>query len=108
MTILHAGNLATLFHDEFTDVKQEHGHECLFFHRVDLHQGLLKLVTQQNVADGGVPAVVRLGTEVTDLDPSSGAINLASGDCLHKDLLVVADGARVSDIEISLSFTNLF
>lgn len=98
MSIVHAGNLVTLFHEEFTDVKQKYGHDCLFFHRVDLHQGLLRLATEKKAAHNGEPATIRLGAEVTNLDPASGIIYLASGEQLRKDLIVIADGARVSSL----------
>lgn len=60
------------------------------FHRVDLHNGLRKLAEDQYA----VP--IRLGCEVCHVDCEAGALSLTDRTHVQKDLIVVANGDKVS------------
>lgn len=70
----------------------------MFYHRVDLHQGLLELALEPDTESGkkGTPVIVRAGTEVESVNCRDGTLMFASGEQIQKDLLVVADGGHVS------------
>lgn len=61
---------------------------------MDLHQQLKKLATEPRPNTKAV-ATINLSLEVADID-LDGTITLASGQHVKKDLIVVADGVRVS------------
>ena len=84
-----------MLHDEYTDVKEQYGHDTLFFHRVDLHQGLLELAVQPEAELKGTPVTIRSGEEVQRVNCEDGTLTLASSEHIQKDLLVIADGAHV-------------
>jgi salicylate hydroxylase len=63
-------------------------------HRVDLHNELVRLATSP---DGpGHPCKLSLGSAVADCDPEAGTVTLGDGRTLHADLLIAADGVKVS------------
>ncbi|KAJ7846911.1 FAD/NAD(P)-binding domain-containing protein [Mycena leptocephala] len=63
----------------------------LFCHRSDLYEELKRLAT----TDGeGFPAKLRLGIKVLTCDPEEGTITLSSGEVIHADLVLGADGAH--------------
>lgn len=75
---------------KFNDVKEKYGDRWLLLHRADLHTGLRRLVDKLPVPT----PKIHLGTAVSDIDPDAGTINLASGDTVTKDFIVVADGSH--------------
>ncbi|KAJ6561978.1 FAD/NAD(P)-binding domain-containing protein [Mycena capillaripes] len=61
----------------------------LFVHRSDLYEELKRLAT----GDGeGPPAKLRLGSKVLECDPEEGTVTLSSGEVVHADLILGADG----------------
>lgn len=76
----------------------------MFYHCVDLHQGLLELALEPDTDSGkkGTPIIVRTGTEVESVNCGEGILMLASGEQIRKDLLVVADGAHVSLMSLNI------
>ncbi|KAI1609206.1 salicylate hydroxylase [Exophiala viscosa] len=69
----------------FANIEQRFGNKWYFYHRVDMHRHL------REIAEAG-GTVIRLGAQVTDVDPESGMIHLKDGSQFQKDLVVVADG----------------
>jgi salicylate hydroxylase len=84
-----------MYRDVYGSMEEKYGHKNWSFHRVDLHEGLIKLATDVDVSKGR-PAKIRLATEVTDIDCEKGEMTTANGEKVRKDLVIVADGAHVS------------
>ncbi|KAJ6561870.1 hypothetical protein B0H19DRAFT_89194 [Mycena capillaripes] len=60
-----------------------------FVHRSDIYEELRRLVT----GDGeGSPVNLRLGSKVLECDPEEGTVTLNSGEVVHADLILGADG----------------
>lgn len=97
ITFVHAGSLDVISHEEYADIKQEYGHEALSFHRVDLHHELVALATAQDQAkNAGARLSLHSGIQVVAIDCEKGSLKLESGETIENDLLVIADGAHVS------------
>ncbi|KAF7336977.1 FAD/NAD(P)-binding domain-containing protein [Mycena venus] len=63
----------------------------LFCHRSDLYEELKRLA----IGEGeGPPVKLRLGAKILACDPEDGNITLNSGDVVHADLVVGADGVN--------------
>jgi hypothetical protein len=88
-------NLELVHHDSFDRYEELYGYKCWFLHRVDLHEGLRSLAVDSSTM--GVPATITLDSEVIEIDCENGELTLATGKKVQKDLLVVADGAHVSN-----------
>ncbi|KAI1426708.1 FAD/NAD(P)-binding domain-containing protein [Xylaria sp. FL1777] len=103
-----AENLGTVFESQYEDIDAVMGSPSLSFHRVDLHNGLRALATEDEAVDGevagengggyrggrGIPVVIRLGCEVEGVDCDNGVLMLADGTRVQKDLVIIADGAH--------------
>lgn len=83
---VRADDLEVDSQEAFTDTEAKYGHRWTFFHRADLHTGLRTLVKSP----------IELASEVTKVDPQTATITLADGRVIQKDLLVIAEGAHVS------------
>lgn len=94
--MLEGDTLDVLRRVEIPDTQQRYGAPWFLFHRVDLHSQLRKLATEPRPNARAV-AKISLLSEVADID-LEGTITLANGECVKKDLIVVADGVRVSTI----------
>ena len=77
-------------HDCFDGVRAKYGYMFNAFHRVDLHSGLREL------AECHYSVPIRLGCEVYHVDCEAGIISLTDGTHVQKDLIVVANGDKVS------------
>jgi 2-polyprenyl-6-methoxyphenol hydroxylase-like FAD-dependent oxidoreductase len=86
MRRVRADNLQVDSQEIFTETEASYGGRWAFFHRADLHTGLRNLVQTP----------IELASEVTKVDPQSATITLADGRVIQKDLLIIADGAHVS------------
>jgi salicylate hydroxylase len=64
------------------------------FHRVDMHDMLLKTATQ--VEGEGTPCSVVVDHIATGLDAEAGTVTFANGVTVHADLVIGADGIRSS------------
>ncbi|EXJ87242.1 hypothetical protein A1O3_04201 [Capronia epimyces CBS 606.96] len=69
----------------FANVEQQFGTKWYFYHRVDMHRRLREMAEAAG-------AIIRLGSQVMDVDPETGLIDLKDGSRVQKDLVVVADG----------------
>jgi len=92
---LDAETLQVLAHYDFSNVREKFGtpgreHAFAAFHRVDLHEGLRAMVRELGVE-------VQLGREAVRVDCGEGVVRFRDGGEAKKDLLVVADGIKVSD-----------
>ena len=83
-------NLELAKRNHFEELRAKYGPVFRSFHRVDLHNGLRELAEDRHA----VP--IRLGCEVCHIDPEAGTLSLADGTQVQKDLIVVADGDKVS------------
>ncbi|KAJ9611833.1 hypothetical protein H2204_015152 [Knufia peltigerae] len=92
MSLLDAHTLDVLRSVAVPDTRQRYGAPWFLFHRVDLHLQLKKLATEPRPNTKSV-AKINLSSEVADID-LEGAISLTNGECVKKDLVVVADGVR--------------
>jgi salicylate hydroxylase len=86
MRRVRADNLDVDSQELFTGTEAKYGNRWAFFHRADLHTGLRNLVQSP----------IELASEVTKVDPQTATITLVDGRVIQKDLLVIADGAHVS------------
>jgi 2-polyprenyl-6-methoxyphenol hydroxylase-like FAD-dependent oxidoreductase len=77
----------------FHDIEKKFGAPWNFYHRVDAHNSLKELATDPELP--GKPAVIKLASQVVDLDCDSGVLTLKDGTTIQKDLVVVADGQHV-------------
>jgi salicylate hydroxylase len=93
--MMAAKDLQVVFQEEYPDLDKQFGYKAWSFHRVDLHKGLLDLAVQPGEGKG-LPASIRLGCEVKEVDFEHGKIVLSDGTSTEKDLIIVADGAHVS------------
>ena len=80
--------------NDFAEVRKTFGHNFNAFHRVDLHKGLMDLAMSPD-QPGKVPNL-HLGNEIVDIDCQTGLIKVKDGTGVRKDLIVVADGWKVS------------
>jgi len=94
--LLDANTLDVLRSVEIPDTRKRYAAPWFIFHRVDLHSQLKKLATEPRPNTEAV-AKINLSSEVADID-LEGTITLANGECVKKDLVVVADGLRVSAV----------
>jgi salicylate hydroxylase len=83
-------NLEVANHDCFDGVQGKYGYMFNAFHRVDLHNGLRKL------AEDHYAVPIRLGCEVCQVDCEAGTLSLTDGTHVQNDLIVVANGDKVS------------
>jgi salicylate hydroxylase len=68
-----------------------------------LYEELKRLAT----TDGeGFPAKLRLGIKVLTCDPEEGTITLSSGEVVHADLVLGADGTHVGSNLSPHNLTN--
>ena len=64
----------------------------LSVHRQDYHDALKAAALDQSLS--GPVAKIRYGCKVESYDPVGGSVTLASGEKIHGDLIVAADGVR--------------
>lgn len=97
MRRVRADNLEVDSQEMFTETEAEYGNRWAFFHRADLHTGLRNLVQSP----------IELASEVSRVDPQTATIALVDGRVIQNDLLVIADGAHVSQsFELEAVLTN--
>lgn len=94
--LMSAQDLKVFFKEEYPDLNRQFGYKSWSFHRVDLHKGLLDLAVEPD-DEKGFPVKIRLSCEAKEVDFANGRIVLSDGSCVEKDLIVVADGAHVSE-----------
>ena len=85
--------LEALYADDFEHVEDDFGESLWHYHRVDLHQIVRALATDGQEKP---QATIRFGAPVDDVDPENGIITLRSGEQVKKDLVIIADGTKVS------------
>jgi len=90
LSLFRPATLEVDHHDCFDGVRAKYGYMFNAFHRVDLHSGLRELAERHH----SVP--IRLGCEVYHVDCEAGIISLTDGTHVQKDLIVVANGDKVS------------
>ncbi|KAF2632873.1 FAD/NAD(P)-binding domain-containing protein [Macroventuria anomochaeta] len=67
-------------------------HPWQLAHRVSLHSELKRLATTE---DGpGKPAILKTRSRVVDVNPAEGSVTLDSGEVVHGDIVVGADGVH--------------
>ncbi|KAF9768372.1 hypothetical protein IL306_014341 [Fusarium sp. DS 682] len=96
MRMVDPHTLKDVIVENFSDVQDDYGAPFMFFHRVDLHTALKDMALSSDASGPGKPVVIHNGHSVTSLDCESGTIVLDNGETFKKDLVVVADGVRVS------------
>ena len=77
----------------FKNIKETYGQRWLLFHRADLHSTLHDLLETQSPKP-----TIHLSSAVASIEVQSGAITLADGRTLHKDLIVIADGVHSENL----------
>lgn len=96
MRIFNGETMELVRQNFVTDAESEarYGFKTWTFHRVDLHRGLMDLAFDPNKSENKA-AVLRLQSQVVDVDCEDGIITLENGEKIKKDLIVGADGLRV-------------
>lgn len=76
----------------------------LLCHRSDLYEELKRLA----IAEGdGTPVKIHLGSKVVACDTEEGTLTLNSGEVIHADVVLGADGVNVRPLDFSqLGWTN--
>lgn len=93
---LNAETLECVWRQDFTGVKERFGgHAFQAFHRVDLHEGLRNLARTLGVE-------IQLGRKVERLCCEESVVGFEDGTEAKGDLIVVADGIKVS-AQLSIS-----
>ncbi|KAF8994810.1 hypothetical protein BDQ17DRAFT_1251326 [Cyathus striatus] len=69
------------------NMEKEHGSPYYHVHRADLHQMLLDIALPYITS-------LRMNAKVTSVDPSLPSVTLQSGETIHADLIIGADGVR--------------
>ena len=82
--------LEVLVQDRLDQVRAKFGYDLNSFHRVDLHNELRRLA--ENVHS----VHISLGSPVKRINCQIGTLILGNGTSIDKDLIVVADGIKVS------------
>ncbi|EED16358.1 salicylate hydroxylase, putative [Talaromyces stipitatus ATCC 10500] len=83
-------NLGLIGKIDHREAEQKYGAPLYAIHRVDLHNELLRLISQESKK----PATIHLHSKVVDTDPEKGMIELEDGTKHYADLIVAADGLR--------------
>jgi 2-polyprenyl-6-methoxyphenol hydroxylase-like FAD-dependent oxidoreductase len=96
MRMVDPHTLEDLIVQDFSQVEDDYNAPFMFFHRVDLHTALKDMAVSRDLP--GTPVVINNGQAVSSLNCEDGNIVLANGDTFNKDLIVIADGVRVSQI----------
>ncbi|PVH98846.1 FAD binding domain-containing protein [Periconia macrospinosa] len=76
--------------NEIPLLTDKYGADRIMWHRQDLHQYLKQAATSSERP--GLPAVVRTSSRVIHCDCDAGTVTLESGEVLHGDIIVGADG----------------
>jgi salicylate hydroxylase len=92
-----ADSLQLVLQDTFDRNEEKYGYKCWFLHRVDLHEGLRSLALDPSSTPGKA-ATIQLESEVVRIDCEEGVFTLVNGEKVQKDLVVIADGAHVSNL----------
>lgn len=82
---------------DLSDYKEKWGHEYYMFHRQDMHKTLLEYATSEE--GEGFPVQLFVNHRVQDLDCEAGRVRFTNGKEITADLVVGADGIRVSGRE---------
>ncbi|PYH46053.1 salicylate hydroxylase [Aspergillus saccharolyticus JOP 1030-1] len=75
------------------DYKAKFGTEYNNFHRIDIHQQLLKSAFEGPGA--GLPCTLKVNHRAVSLDAEAGTITFDNGESTTADLIIAADGIRV-------------
>lgn len=102
---LDAQTLERIAHTDFSDVEAKFGHRFCAYHRVDIHN--LMRETAVSEALPGRPVSIHLGSQVMDINCEEGIMTLYDGTRIAKDLLIIADGIKVSVLSQCLWNTEL-
>lgn len=84
--------------ENFSGVEDDYGAPFMFFHRVDLHTTLKEMALSTDERYPGSPAVIHNDVSVINLNCESGTIVLDDWETFEGDLIIVADGVRVSPV----------
>ncbi|KAL3495040.1 hypothetical protein BJX62DRAFT_246391 [Aspergillus germanicus] len=85
-----------LKHEAELTCQEEFGADWLFNHRADLREEFFRLATAPSaeLKLPGLPAAVRYGTRVIDVDVDEGSLTLENGEVAKADLIIAADGIK--------------
>ncbi len=83
---------------QLTNMQEEHGAPYYHLHRADLHKILFDLAAPF--------MTLRLSSTVVDVDPKVPSVTLASGEVVHGDLVIGADGIKSATQQVVLGYTQ--
>ncbi|PQE26387.1 salicylate hydroxylase protein [Rutstroemia sp. NJR-2017a BBW] len=98
-----AHDLKTFDEQFFDHIEREYGAKFYYSHRVDLHEELMKLATEEGE---GIPARVRNRAEVVKYNTEAGTVTLKDGSTLSADLIIGADGVHSAAVKEVVGFDN--
>ncbi|PQE23279.1 salicylate hydroxylase protein [Rutstroemia sp. NJR-2017a BVV2] len=99
-----AHDLKTFDEQFFDHIEYEYGAKFYYSHRVDLHEELMKLATEEE--GEGIPARVRNRAEVVKYNTEAGTVTLKDGSTLFADLIIGADGVHSAAVKEVVGFDN--
>lgn len=79
---------------DLSDYKEKWGYEYYMFHRQDMHKTLLETACGER--GEGPPAQLFVNHKAAEIDAEAGTITFENGKTITVDLIVGADGVRVS------------
>ncbi|KAI0759543.1 FAD/NAD-P-binding domain-containing protein [Trametes elegans] len=82
----------------WSDMEEQYGSPYYHIHRADLHKLLFELAAPF--------MTLRLKSTVVEVDPDTPSITLSSGEVVHGDLIVGADGVKSMIQRVVLGHTN--
>jgi salicylate hydroxylase len=91
LRMLQFDTLEIQYRETYDHIKEKYGYPFNAYHRIDLHKKLREMATTCG-------AQIRLGSEVKDANSKDGVITFTNGESLQKDLLVLANGVKVSSL----------
>ncbi|KAI9763519.1 MAG: hypothetical protein M1840_000472 [Geoglossum simile] len=95
-----ADTLQPLYQGSFSHFADKYGSPWYSSHRVDLHNELKLLATEDGA--GGKPVKINLASKVVDIDPVTATIKLSDGTSHTADLAIAASGIHTTFLSLIL------
>jgi 2-polyprenyl-6-methoxyphenol hydroxylase-like FAD-dependent oxidoreductase len=87
-----------IFSLDHSYIEGEAGYQWLMVRRTRLYGALLGLA--ERTPDNKVPICIRNGAGIESIDTEKGTVQIARGDVMMADVIVVADGVFVSELTL--------
>ncbi|KAA6406432.1 MAG: salicylate hydroxylase [Lasallia pustulata] len=99
-SLLNGATMEVLVPVYFGNIEETYGAPLYSVHRVDLHNQLRRLATQQDRP--GCPVDIQVQAKIVDYDAADGKAILEDGKTLQADLVIAADGVHSTAVGVVL------